>query len=146
MIAKNATAKEFNSLVITQKQKQTNKQNIYMNIEFQNAIVGLCFLYRITNINIAWINPWFLVLNDNCTSNSCLVIVFSISLLPEFFELIVYHTKCPEENCYENCWRKFTVSWRKSFRSYHILVLHHIKFLFCQTSYWNGPSMSSISF
>ena len=40
-----------NSLVI-KKQKQTSK-NIYMKIEFQNPIVRLSFLFRITDIKIA---------------------------------------------------------------------------------------------
>ena len=50
------------SLVIKQKQKQTNNK-IYMEIEFQNSIVTqnsivrLSFLCRITDIKIAWINP-----------------------------------------------------------------------------------------
>ena len=48
------------SLVIKQKQKQTNKK-IYMKIKFQNSIVRLSFLCCIKDIKIAWINP---CLND----------------------------------------------------------------------------------
>ena len=46
-----------NNLIIKRKQKQTNKQKLYMKIEFQNSIVKLSFLCRITDITIAWINP-----------------------------------------------------------------------------------------
>ena len=30
-----------------------------MKIEFQNSIVRLSFLCHITDIKIAWVNPWF---------------------------------------------------------------------------------------
>ena len=34
-----------------------------MKIEFQNSIIRLSFLCRVTDIKIAWINTWFLILN-----------------------------------------------------------------------------------
>ena len=47
----------FNLSVTKQTNKQTNK-NIYVQIEFQNSVERLSFLCCITDIKIAWINPW----------------------------------------------------------------------------------------
>ena len=59
---KNATANELQYLsnkINKQINKQTNR-NIYIKIDFQNSIEKLSILCRITDIKIAWINPWLL--------------------------------------------------------------------------------------
>ena len=50
----------YYGLVIKQKQKQTIKK-VYMGIEFENSIVRLSSLCHITDIKIAWINPWIVM-------------------------------------------------------------------------------------
>ena len=55
-----------NSLVIEQKQKQTNKQTkiyVYMNIEFRNSMVRLSFMCCIMDMKSAWINPPYVYMN-----------------------------------------------------------------------------------
>ena len=42
-----------------QVQRQYALKQIFMKIEFENSIRRLSILFRITDIKITWINPWF---------------------------------------------------------------------------------------